>query len=54
MPIYVLHWDPLSGALTRTTETNDPKLRPLVIGLMAQDSARSLDIAVFSLLNRGS
>ena len=51
-PVLVLHWDPLTGELTRTMERDDPGLRQLVTDLMAQDSARSLDIAIFKLVTR--
>jgi hypothetical protein len=51
-PVRVLHWDPLTGQLTRTTESDYPAMRQLVADLKALDSARSLDVAIFKLVSR--
>ncbi len=51
-PVRALHWDPLTGELTRTTERDYPSMRKTLNELVTLDSAQSLDEAIFTLLNR--
>jgi hypothetical protein len=51
-PVRALHWDPLTGELTRATERDYPAVRKALNELVKLESAQSLDMAIFTLLNR--